>query len=225
MSEWWTYRPADLLMFSAQTYYRLLELYNRAVWPLHLAAAACGAALLACVVRDGPAAGRLAAALLALCWLWVGWAFHLERYATINLAGGYLAAGFAAQAALLLWSAVRARLVLAPLRGHAVRVGHVVLLLALAGYPLLAVAGGRPWRQMEAFGLAPDPTAVATLGVLLLAESAPWWLWPLPLLWCAVGSATLALLHAPLAWVPAALALLVIAAQAHHVWHRRAGVR
>ena len=28
MSEWWTYRPSDFLLFSARTYWRLFELHN-----------------------------------------------------------------------------------------------------------------------------------------------------------------------------------------------------
>jgi hypothetical protein len=34
MTEWWTYRLSDFLMFSARTYRRLFELYNAEVWPL-----------------------------------------------------------------------------------------------------------------------------------------------------------------------------------------------
>ena len=37
MSEWWTYRPSDFLLFAPRTYYRLIELYNVEWWPLHLA--------------------------------------------------------------------------------------------------------------------------------------------------------------------------------------------
>ena len=33
MSEWWTYRPADFLMFAPRTYWRLFELHNAAWWP------------------------------------------------------------------------------------------------------------------------------------------------------------------------------------------------
>ncbi len=36
MSEWWTYTLSDFLLFSARTYYRLFELYNRDVWPAQL---------------------------------------------------------------------------------------------------------------------------------------------------------------------------------------------
>ena len=44
-------------------------------------------------------------AVLALLWLWVAWAYFLERYETINWAASYFAAGFMAEAVLLLWRA------------------------------------------------------------------------------------------------------------------------
>ena len=37
------------------------------------------------------------------------------------------------------------------------------------GHPLLAPALGRPWLQAELLALAPDPSAIATLGFLLLS--------------------------------------------------------
>ena len=33
MTEWWTYRPSDFLLFSPRTYHRLFELYNEWLWP------------------------------------------------------------------------------------------------------------------------------------------------------------------------------------------------
>ena len=47
------------------------------------------------------------------------------------------------------------------------RVGLGLLLWAVLVHPVLALAMGRPWVQAEVFGLAPDPTAIAVLGVLL----------------------------------------------------------
>ena len=72
------------------------------------------------------------------------------------------------------------------------------------------------------FGLAPDPTVLATLGVLLLlppraarggAARRPTthgWLWPLPLLWCGVTGTTLATMHAADALVLPAAALVAL---------------
>lgn len=84
MSEWWTYGPRDLLLFSSRTYYRLFELYNLEWWPLQLLALGLGAAVLVLWRRGGERAGRAIAAILALGWLWVAWGFHWQRYASIN---------------------------------------------------------------------------------------------------------------------------------------------
>ncbi len=202
MSEWWTYSLSDFLMFSARTYYRQFALMNREWWPLHLLALAAGIALLVCMRRSGGA--RIGFALLAVAWVWTGWAYHLQRYADINTGAPYFAAGFFVQAALLAWMALRPQ---APV-DHRGRLALVLPVVALA-YPVLAPLNGRALEQAEMFGFAPDPTAVATLAALL-AWRAPWPLWVIPLLWCGASSATLHELHAPQAWLPAALALLAL---------------
>jgi hypothetical protein len=210
MSEWWTYSLSDFLMFSARTYYRLFELYNLAIWPGHLLAVAVALAVIACSIRGGTSAGRIAAVLLAACWLWVAWAFFAKRYATVNSAAMYFAAGFAIEALLLLWMGVRGGMVLARAHGGVSRVAFGVMLFAMFGYPLLAPASGRAWRHTELFGVAPDPTALATLGLLVLAQRTPTLLLPIPLLLSATSSATLWTMHSPDAWVAALGALLVM---------------
>lgn len=59
MSEWWTYSLRDFLLFSPHTYYRLFELYNQALWPLHLLALAIGCSHSAVVAQAQPARGPL----------------------------------------------------------------------------------------------------------------------------------------------------------------------
>lgn len=208
---WSTYSLADLLMFSPRTYYRLFELYNAAIWPGHLAAAAMGIAILACALRRRAASARIAAGLLAACWLWVAWAFLFKRYAPVNWAADYFAYGFGAEALLLLWlGTVRGRLVFPPLRNLMARAAFGIAVFGLFVYPLLAAISGRPWQQLEMFGLAPDPTAVATLGLLSFASRAPALLLPVPLLWCAISGATLFTMDAPDAWVAPAATLLAL---------------
>jgi hypothetical protein len=70
--------------------------------------------------------------------------------------------------------------------------------LAVCGLLLYQLAGlpaGRPWAQAEVFGVMPEPTALATLG-LLVAGGRPYanWLSIVPVLSLAVGMATLWLL-------------------------------
>ena len=86
MSEWWTYSLSDFLLFSARTYYRLFELYNLVVWPWHVLAIALGLAVLVSWLRRGAWQGRSVAVILAICWLFVAWAYLLAHYDTINWA-------------------------------------------------------------------------------------------------------------------------------------------
>jgi len=170
MSEWWTYRLSDFLMFSPATYWRLVERYNRDVWPLQLLAVAAGAMLLWWVTARRPAAGKVVVSVLAVVWLWVGWAFHWQRYAPINWAAEYFAAAFTLQATLMLGVAVTAKGGGIVPGGPLVRAcGLALAAIGVLAYPFIALAAGRPWSQAEVFGLMPGPTAMGTLGLLLLA--------------------------------------------------------
>ena len=102
MSEWWTYSLTDFLLFSPRTYYRLFELYNAD--GLAAAARHARARCRDCVshaARPRAWSGRAIAAILAALWLFVAWAYLLERYDTINWAARYFAIAFVLQAALL----------------------------------------------------------------------------------------------------------------------------
>jgi|PlaIllAssembly_1097288.scaffolds.fasta_scaffold71117_2 hypothetical protein len=231
MSEWWTYGPRDLLLFSSRTYYRLFELYNLEWWPLQLAALAFGVAMLGLWRHGGDGAGRAIAVILAVGWLWVGWAFHAQRYASINLAAAYFAWAFAVQALLLLWlGGVRGQL--APTQAARLhrRAGLGLLLFSVLAFPLMTPLLGRGWTQAEVFGMAPDPTALATLGILLVTGRTPAWvLFPIPVAWCLVSGSTLWAMDAPdFALVPLAALLAVglavvgrLTGSFRQVWGRR----
>jgi hypothetical protein len=88
--------------------------------------------------------------------------------------------------------------------------GLALLIYALAIHPLIAPLAGRPLAQAEIFGLAPDPTAIATLGVLLAATRPCWHLLILPLAWCAISWLTLWTMESPEAPVLALLALAAV---------------
>lgn len=212
MSEWWTYSPSDFLMFSPRTYWRLFELYNRDIWPAQVAALAAGAALPWLARRGGWWEPRLLALLLAAGWAWTAWGFLLARYDAINWAGRYFALGFAAQAVLVAGlGAAAGRLRIGPFDDAAGRIGLALFLAALILYPLLAVIAGRGWAGAEIFGLAPDPTAIGTLGLLLAARGgAVRALRVIPIIWCLVAGAALWTMGAWQAVLPLGSALLIV---------------
>jgi hypothetical protein len=221
MEEWLSYSLSDFLLFSPRTYYRLFEIHNRAIWPAQIVTLLFGAVILLLARRGGAWRARLIAAILAGCWLWVGWAYHLQRYSTINWIAPYFAAGFAIQALLLSWTGVmRGRLSVRFDARTIGRAGLCIFLFALLVQPLIGPLVGRDWMQAETFGGTPDPTAVATLGLLLAAGRVAWPLLIVPLLWCAISGATLWAMDSPDAMVvPGAAAVVLLLA----LWQSLAG--
>jgi hypothetical protein len=218
MTEWWTYRPSDFLLFSARTYYRLFELYNIDLWPAQAVTVGLGLALWLALRQRGDWAPRMAYLLLGAAWLWVAWAFHWQRFAVINWAATGFAVAFAIEGLLLLaWAQFGAAGHITATQGCSRWVGLALLFFAVALQPAIGILLGRPLSQAEVFGLAPDPTAMATLATLLLSTSRKsprvvWLLWPLPLLWCAYAGMTLASMHATDALLLPAAAVLAASA-------------
>ncbi|RZT91888.1 DUF6064 family protein [Rivibacter subsaxonicus] len=232
MSEGSRYELADLLLFSARTYYRQFELYNAELWPAQLFGIGLGLGILALVRSGTSRSARAVPLLLAACWLWVAWAFHLQRYADINWAATWFAAAFATQGLMLLLAGAgaAARPSVGPVRAASSAIGLGLMVFALFVQPWIGVLFGRAWRQAEFFGLAPDPTVVFTLGVLLLLQPVrqgqtrtrplPALLWPIPLLWCAVSGATLWTMRAPDAVVMPLAALVAVVGLGIRAWSR-----
>ena len=209
MSEWWTYRPEDFLLFSSRVYWRMFELHNAELWPLQVLTLAAGLIILLIAWRGIGA--RWLALILAMLWLLVGWSFLWNRYATINWAVAYVAPAFAIEGMLLLMIGSLLDALTFHRRGPARGIGYLILAFALAGYPLLSPLQGRSWASSEVFGIAPDPTVIATLGVMLLSRGRllPV-LWPIPVLWCLLSGMTLLTMGEPQASAP--LAPLALAA-------------
>lgn len=225
MDAWWTYRPADLLMFSPSIYWRLFESLNRQAWPWALALLAATAVLGVWWVRSGlvhrlnrahPATARAAVALMAFAWAGVAWAFFWQRFAPISTAGETFALSFVGQAVGLALLALSPGLRWATSLSQRTGIGLALAAWVLVGHPALAAVFDRPMAQAEWPGLAPDPTVLATLAVLLLLDAPKHGfthglqraLWVMPLLWCAITGVTLWTLNEPQAVVMSLLALL-----------------
>lgn len=210
MSEWRTYRLEDFLLFSPRVYWRMFELHNTAFWPLHLATLAAGFAIVLFVLRRPQNHGLWVALIFAVLWAFVGWSFLWSRYAAINWAIVYVAPAFGLQALLLGFVGVSGGLAF-DRKDIAARLGLLIALLGFVAYPFQTPLFGRPWTGAEAFGIAPDPTVVVTLGILLAASG---WLvpllFPIPLLWLLMSGLTLRAMGDVQAWLPLSAAAVAV---------------
>jgi hypothetical protein len=203
------------LPFSRDAFLGVFEAYNAAIWPAQIAAYALCLAAVLLALRPLPGSGRAIAAILAAAWLWNGVAYHMLQFAQINWAAWIFGFFFVVEGMMLLATGVlRGRLAFRFTRSAAGWAGLVLIAIALVAYPLIGMFAGQPWPRLALAGVAPCPTAIVTLGLLLLAEGrVPIHLLVLPLLWALVGGAAAWLLAIPqdLA-LPAAALLTVILA-------------
>lgn len=213
MAEWWTYRPEDFLLFSERVYWRLFELQNAAVWPWPVVALLLGATIPFLAWLRRPVSDRLVLGILAVAWLAVAWTFFWNQYRTVNWAAAYVAPIFVLEAVLLaLFSSVRNGPWFGAARSKAAVLGWALFIYALALHPLVAILAGRPFQAAEVFAVAPDPTAIATLGAIAATRGGRGrlWLLPVPLAWCGLSFATLWTMGASEAWLPFAAAIVAL---------------
>lgn len=189
MDEWVSYSLSDLLLFSPFSYFRLYELSNESLWPwqvpLLLMAIGC-----AWFIRRANL--RSAWLLLATLWAFVAWWFFHLHYGQIYPAAGGFGVLFGIEAALLLLIVFGGQHWFGePQTDPIGRIGWILFFYALLFHPLSTVLMGRPGSGVELFGIAPDPTALGTLGLLLSRRG---WvsgaLAAIPLLWLLISSLT-----------------------------------
>ena len=190
-----------MLPFSREQFFEVFAAYNSANWGA--AVAAYPLALLALVVawRDAPQAGRWVGAILALMWGWVGFVYQGVYFSQINPIARVFAGAFLLQALLFaIHAAVGRGLKSGPRSRRRSLSGAVMIVYAMAVYPLIGVLAGERYPAMPLFGVAPCPLLIFTFGLLVWATGARWWLWVVPLLWSLIGGSAFLVLSIPQDW-------------------------
>jgi len=191
MGELTSYRLSDFILFSQTVYYRQFELYNQFVWPLHFLAIIFALIIIYALWKKPVWGGRLVALLLVVCWLWVAWVFLYQRFYQIHVVANWYALGFALQAGLIIWyGLIRNCFALFVSNQLRIKIGSALLFVAYIVYPFIALMTGRSWMQFEMFALAPDPTVLASLAILLFYK-VPVSLYVIPVVWMLLSVSTL----------------------------------
>ena len=194
---------ARLMMFDAEVYVRLFRSYNEAIWPAPLISIVLILFVFNLVIRPRPGGDRAISVVLGGFWIWTGWVFHFQTFATINIAAPVFGAMFLIQGGALIWSGV----IRGGLQFNADRLVHCgrdlgLALMALVCAPFVAVATGGSWLDAPLAGLTPDATLVLSLGLLgLTVGRIPRWLLVIPALWCVIATMMAWLAAVPVFWV------------------------
>jgi hypothetical protein len=209
-----------MLPFTAEILFSSFETYNLALWPLPILAPVLAVAIVLLTLRRVRHGDRAIGALLALAWVWIGVGYFILHFAAFDFAAPLYGGLFVVQALLLAWTGfVRGRLAFRFGADLFVWCGIVVALAAALAGPLGDGLFGRGWASARVVGLAPGPTAVFTLGMLLLtAGRTPLHLAIIPLLWTLVAGATAWILSIP---QDLALPIVGVGAFALLLWKNR----
>lgn len=175
------------LPFMADEFFAAFASYNDDVWPAQVLLYLLAAGLVAAAIRPRAGSGRVILVVLGALWLWSGVAYHVLHFAGINPAAYVFGAAFVAQGVLFWIEAARPAAfgVRPDVRGW---LGGLLILYALAGYPLVARAVGQSYPAVPTFG-APCPLTIFTFGLLLWSDrGVRTRLLIVPLLWSAIGT-------------------------------------
>jgi hypothetical protein len=187
-----------MLPFTVDDFFSVFAAYNRAIWPAQVVAYALGLVALAAAWKGGVWGRRVAAIVLGVFWLWNGAIYHFAFFAQINPAAYAFAALFLMQGLLFLCVAGVASDRLfpnPPTAGWRRSVALGLIAYAAVVYELLSHLQGHGWPHAPIFGVAPCPTTIFTIGILiLLGHPQPIWLIAIPLVWAVIGSTAAVLL-------------------------------
>ena len=203
ISDWLSYSLADFVMVSARVHDRQIELYNADLLGVQALSLGFGVLILWLGFGRGRKNGIVLSVVLGLAWLLVAWNFLWLRYGEVNFVARYAAPAFALQGVALVATAfvgsgLGFRYPVSALRLPAIMLVAVCVLF----YPVFTVLVGRPVQVAEFFAMMPDPTALATLCVLVTSRNPVRFpLMVIPAAWCAVSAALQYSLDILMAWV------------------------
>lgn len=205
----------QMLPFTETQFFELFGRYNEAIWPTQLIAYCFGAFALLATQRHSRLFSIITLVSLATLWAWTGGVYHGLFFAEINPAARLFAALFVGQALLLAVTAFRHPIDFTGRMSVSRGAAWLMILYALAIYPLLNAALGHNYPNAPTFGLTPCPLVIFTFGILALTrEPAPWLLFAAPIVWSFIGGSAAFLLGVEPDWALPLSALAALALNA-----------
>ncbi len=186
--------------FSVEEFFAVFAAYNTAIWPLQIVAYLGGVASVAMLWRPSKMTDIGIFLVLSAMWAINGIGYHWISFAPINPAASVFAALFVLQAVLLAGAPLlsRERVVFGHAESSIRWIAGALIVYAMALYPILGFAFGHRYPAIPVFGVAPCPTTIFTIGVLLLGD---WktvrWLLIVPAIWSVIGGSAAFLLSVP----------------------------
>jgi len=185
--------------FTVEQFFAVFRTYNEAIWPAQIIAYILGILALVLAIRKVNLSDRIISSILAIFWVWMGVFYHLLHFSVINPAALVFGIVFILQGLLFLAAGIfpgklSFRFTVEPLP----IIGALFILYAMVIYPVLGVIFGHLYPAAPMFGVAPCPTTIFTIGILLWsAKKVPAYVLVIPFLWSLIGMSAAINLRVP----------------------------
>ena len=176
------------LPFTIQQFLQLFKVYNETIFPLQILFYVLAGTIVYLSLKKIIWSDIIINSIFSFFWLWMGIVYHLLFFSKINKAA-YLFSGLFIVQGILFWyfGVITKRLTYRFKFAVPETIGAVLILFALAIYPLLGYFLGHIYPMAPSFGL-PCPTTIFTLGALLWIETGiPPPILIVPISWSVIG--------------------------------------
>jgi Family of unknown function (DUF6064) len=178
------------LPFTVEQFFSVFVAYNAAIWPAQIIAYTLGLIAVAALWWGGVWRNLVVLGVLAVMWAMNGIGYHLLFFTPVNPAARVFALAFVLQAIIFAAVAIGSN----DLRFETRSSFRTYAGLSFIGYAsiiygFLGYWTGHGFMSGPMFGVAPCPTTIFTLGVLILMRGRLVnWLAIIPVLWSAIGT-------------------------------------
>ncbi|MEW6408197.1 MAG: DUF6064 family protein [Patescibacteria group bacterium] len=175
------------LPFTIDQFLFVFEQYNLSVFPMQIIILLLAIASVFLVFKQVKNNNKIITGILAFFWLWIGIAYHLIFFTSINKASYLFGALFIIQGILFLFVGFKDKLSFKFRKDAYGITGSIFVLYAIIIYPILNYVFGHWWPSNPTFGL-PCPTTIFTFGLLLWTnKKVPKYILIIPLIWALIG--------------------------------------
>ncbi len=176
------------LPFSTEDFLDIFKEYNLAFFPLQIIFYAAGFICVYFLFKDNINVSRTINTVLAFFWLWMGLAYHIIFFSSINKVAYAFGILFIVQGILFIYyGSVKKRISFRYQKSIFNFIGIIIIAYSLIFYPIIGHICGHQFPYSPTFGL-PCPTTIYTFGMLLFVnKKIPLPVIIIPFLWSIIG--------------------------------------
>jgi hypothetical protein len=174
--------------FTVEQFFEVFKNYNETVFPMQIIFYLISAVVIYLVIKPNPISDKIISIILSFFWLWMGIAYHLIFFTTINKAAYLFGGLFITQGILfLVFGVFQNKLSFNFNKDIYGITGISLIIIALVIYPIAGYFFGHIYPSSPTFGL-PCPTTIFTFGFLLFNnKKCPVTIIIIPFVWAVVG--------------------------------------